>query len=229
MPRRRYRKRPYKRKRNYKRKKSYLSTKGKGLNKSFPLSKSFKYQTRYVEDLVNLDPGIGGVQASYVFNLMSLFDPNYTGTGHQPLGFDQIMPLYDHYTVVGARARVTCTNTDSTIAQRMILQVKDTATSSTNASAMIENGNSVWTVLSPKEAGGCTKTLSINFSPKAFFGKSPMHGDKYQGTISSSPVEGAFLHIAAEPMELTDVGPVRCTVVIEYISILTEPKQLTQS
>jgi len=33
------------------------------------------------------------------FNLNSLFDPDVTGTGHQPYGFDQLAALYAHYRV----------------------------------------------------------------------------------------------------------------------------------
>lgn len=35
----------------------------------------------------------------YLFNLNSLFDPNRTGVGHQPLGYDQLTPLYGRYRV----------------------------------------------------------------------------------------------------------------------------------
>lgn len=33
------------------------------------------------------------------FRLNSLFDPNYTSTGHQPMGFDQLAALYNRYRV----------------------------------------------------------------------------------------------------------------------------------
>jgi len=46
--------------------------------------------------------GIG----THVFRLNSLFDPDLTGTGHQPLGFDQWATLYGEYQVMGSRIKV---------------------------------------------------------------------------------------------------------------------------
>lgn len=40
-----------------------------------------------------------GAHNTYLFNLNSLFDPNRTGTGHQPMGYDNITPLYNKYIV----------------------------------------------------------------------------------------------------------------------------------
>lgn len=54
----------------------------------------------------------GGQFASYVFRGNSLFDPDFTGTGHQPYGFDQWNNFYERYTVVGCSIRVQAfTNT----------------------------------------------------------------------------------------------------------------------
>lgn len=41
----------------------------------------------------------GGSSSDYSFNMNSLFDPNRTGTGHQPRGFDQLTPLYNRYCI----------------------------------------------------------------------------------------------------------------------------------
>lgn len=43
-----------------------------------------------------------GSLGSYFFNATSCYDPNNTGTGHQPAGFDQYMALYESYVVEGA-------------------------------------------------------------------------------------------------------------------------------
>ena len=32
--------------------------------------------------------------------------PNHTGVGHQPLYFDQLMTIYNHYIVIGAKITV---------------------------------------------------------------------------------------------------------------------------
>lgn len=43
----------------------------------------------------------------YLFNLNSIFDPDLTGTGHQPLGFDQLKLFYGQYRVIRTAWRIT--------------------------------------------------------------------------------------------------------------------------
>jgi len=38
-----------------------------------------------------------GAVSTYVFAANGLYDPNITGTGHQPMGFDQLLQFYNHY------------------------------------------------------------------------------------------------------------------------------------
>lgn len=224
MP-RKYKKRPY-RKRTY-RKKRYKK-KNATVSATYPLSNKFTFRTRYVELDQVLDPGIAGIPVNRIYRLNSLFDPNYSGAGHQPIGFDQIMPMYDHYTVIGARVKITASNLDRD-PQRVILQIKDGVTTSTNIAEMMENGRTRSLMLSGSDAGGSTKNITVNYSAKGFFGRNPMDSDKQQGNISSSPLEGAFLHITVAPIEADNSGKVIFTITIEYIAILTEPKQLSQS
>lgn len=51
-----------------------------------------------------------GALARYEFIANGLYDPNFTGTGHQPYGFDQLIALYSYAVVHGCKAKVTCHN-----------------------------------------------------------------------------------------------------------------------
>jgi len=44
-----------------------------------------------------------GLFNTYVMSCNGLFDPNITGTGRQPLYFDQLTALYNHYVVIGSK------------------------------------------------------------------------------------------------------------------------------
>ena len=59
-----------------------------------------------------LNPGIGGTCASYVFRGNDMYDPDVTGAGHQPRGFDQVMLMFDHFVVIGVRMVVDIHNDD---------------------------------------------------------------------------------------------------------------------
>lgn len=51
-----------------------------------------------------------GALSRYEFIANGLYDPNFTGTGHQPYGFDQLIALYSYAVVHGCKSRVTCHN-----------------------------------------------------------------------------------------------------------------------
>jgi len=51
-----------------------------------------------------------GVPAHYLFRANSIYDPNYTGAGHQPMGHDIFETLYYHYKVISCVASLTPTS-----------------------------------------------------------------------------------------------------------------------
>lgn len=60
---------------------------------------------KYVESFtINLATTVGSQQT---MNLNSIFDPNRTGTGHQPYGYDQLAVLYNRYRVHKTHWKVT--------------------------------------------------------------------------------------------------------------------------
>lgn len=67
------------------------------LVKRHPLSPTYKAVLPYFETGLSINPAAGGVVGSYVFQINGPYDPNVTGIGHQPLGFDQLMLMYEHY------------------------------------------------------------------------------------------------------------------------------------
>uniref|UniRef100_UPI0040478526 hypothetical protein n=1 Tax=Yoonia sp. TaxID=2212373 RepID=UPI0040478526 len=66
---------------------------------------------RYHETF-SLNPAIGGVPALYSFRSNGCFDPNFTGVGHQPRGYDQIMAMYSHLAVREAQIEIWFTTSD---------------------------------------------------------------------------------------------------------------------
>lgn len=70
-------------------------------------------------DYMMISAGTGSMN-SYFFNANSCYDPNLTGTGHQPLGFDQYMAFYEAYVVEGATMELL-TSTSSTTPVRVSL------------------------------------------------------------------------------------------------------------
>lgn len=70
----------------------------------FPESKwvMHKYATRLI-----LPAGTIGSTQGYVFRANGLYDPDYTGAGHQPMYRDELALQYDKYTVVSSWIKIT--------------------------------------------------------------------------------------------------------------------------
>jgi hypothetical protein len=73
-----------------------------------------------------------GNQGTYVYRLNSVFDPDQTGVGGQPAGFDQLKTLYGRYRVMGCAVKVTaCPMTSGGSAMIAMAPVDNSALSST--------------------------------------------------------------------------------------------------
>lgn len=54
-----------------------------------------------------MNPAAAVTSTCHVFRLNSLYDPDYTGAGHQPYGYDQMSTFWTDYRVVGVRWKLT--------------------------------------------------------------------------------------------------------------------------
>lgn len=207
---------------------------------SLPLTgfaKSKIVKLRYAEEFT-LDAGLGGI-VSYVFTANGMYDPNITGTGHQPSGFDQNMLFYDHYTVVGSKCRAKffdANGANGIPAYFDILLTDNGSTAGTfsNAAELIESrfahGSSMKAIGTERNYNGVSPWRTVNFSAKKFFRKKALIGaSQYRGDAGSNPSEQAFFEVTAASIAANNPDPMTMLVVIDYIAVLTEPKNIASS
>lgn len=195
-----------------------------------PLGRFFKMSLPYCEQAVSLNPGIGGIPVFHYFSANGLYDPNVTGGGHQPLGFDQIMPMYDHYTVIASKITITFFNDDSSNKQIVGVRLSDNTSSGVAAdvSNIQENGGGKYVWLNQKGNDGDMCTMTLGCSPKKYFAKS-LNDDTYKGGIGANPADQVYFQIWAAPFQSVDSGVIYFNVRIDYIAIFSEPKILASS
>lgn len=191
----------------------------------FPTSMTVKM--RY-SDTISINPG-SGVLGSYVFRANDMYDPDYTGLGHQPLGFDQYMGvMYNHFTVLGSKITIQPVGGSSNQVAEVTCLLSDVNNiSGLGMNDLREQPNAItqticgWT-------GSLPKKMSINFSMKKFFRRGVEK--ELSGTSAAGPGEQAYYIIAANAIPTTDdAGPQYFRIVIDYIALLTEPRKLTES
>lgn len=187
---------------------------------------TLKYQT-----VVSLNPAAFGI-AQYSFSANGLFDPDISGVGHQPRGFDQLMLLYDHYTCICTSFQATFFNGDSNNAIVCGLGVADQATTYTTLNNGMESPDFVYAICGPRLSGSDVRTLRRSINPNRWLGSGTavLSNDQLRGSAAANPAEQAFFNILVSPMdEATDVTAATVQVLINYTVIFTEPKNPGQS
>lgn len=206
-------------------------------NKKFPLNafpNSYTAKLRYVEE-VSLNPAAAGI-VSYVFRANDCFDPNLTGVGHQPKGFDELMSRYDHFSVIGSKIVVKyMPNTPQAgNTSYMGVYLSDNGTRVTghaNVSDLLESrGAGRYITVGDSAFSGRKNKVYNTFSAKKFFRKKEIIGDSlYRGDVATSPTEQAYFEIYSASVGGVDSSAINLLVVIDYLVVFTERKYLGQS
>lgn len=178
---------------------------------------------KYQETMLQ-DPGVGPAVHVRVFRANDLYDPDVTVTGHQPRGFDEIMPLYDHFCVVGSKISVNFQPATATNLPWICgIALLDNTTLLTTPTNYMESRNVVWKTMNANANG---VTVSKSFSAKKFFNKPhPLSVDSLRGNNGASPTEGAYYHVFVAGIGVgTDAGQTQNSAMLSYSAIFTEPK-----
>jgi hypothetical protein len=173
---------------------------------------------------------VTGLATGYVFSANGLYDPDVSGVGTQPMGFDQMMIFYEHYTVTEAKIVVTFRNFSTAIAPVVFIAFRADTVLSTDPKVVMETGNAISTQLMPANIDGSLKELTLRGNIGRFLGFDDLQDSNVaRGDISSNPAEGAFFHVGAFYNEGAATGSVSFQVRLEYRAVFTEPRIITAS
>lgn len=188
---------------------------------------------RYV-DTVILTPGVADTPVYHTFSCNGLYDPNITGIGHQPMGFDVLMPLYDHYVGTKAELTLTITSNDATTTGQSIVGVtiKDSPTVSYSGNSHAqEQQRTIIRHLDVMGSGKETQVIKMKVNPNTFLSrKSPLSDPELKGTVSANPTEQCYFIVWVSGV---NTGQIPSSVILEaqidYTACFLEPKLLAQS
>lgn len=196
----------------------------------FPQTKVVRL--RYVEQFT-LDPATGGV-ALQDFRCNSIYDPNASGTGHQPYGHDQWAQYYRRYEVLKSSIRVDYCQSEASASTSVLvvgIEVDDATTVTTDPILQLEQGRTRHKIL---HTGGSSKGLR---SVRA--GWNMRRYLKDTGKVSradniayfgASPVLVQRYHVMATAIaSLQNPTGIFCTAYITYTVRLSEVNDFLQS
>lgn len=191
------------------------------------MPKTRKISMRYV-DQISMTSTSGSL-ASYVFRANSIYDPNYTSTGHQPMGYDQWAVLYNHYVVIGARLSARfIPNAASTAPCAMGTYLTDgTAVPYTTPSEFIEAKRGNYKIF---KATDRAVSLRQNYSAKKQYNLADVKDNvgRVGAAMDTNPSDEAFFNIWFDAID-GSTSTCEVIVTIDYIVLYSEPKDMPQS
>lgn len=147
----------------------------------------------------------GALTGAYYFNANSLFDPNRSGTGHQPMGFDELSGLYNRYRVRGVSLKMTVGDC-STPVMIAIHAINGSAGAPTYDDAAEQPYAKSMTVSAT--GGADLKSKSLYMDMKKLLGR-PTLDSRDEATFNQSPTEvamiGAFFETFDQATNMTTI------------------------
>lgn len=170
-----------------------------------------------------------GVLNKYLFSCNGMYDPNFSGGGHQPMYFDQFAALYDQYVVIGSKINVKVTFHGNTqYAANVGIYINDDTTQTpTDLNSLVEHSSASYKMLAPQNTK--VTTLSKTWSAKKIFGKGVMSNNSLQGNATSNPSEQSFYNIFVQPLDQISTQSYYVEASIEYTAIWNELRDIQGS
>jgi len=173
--------------------------------KQFTLSKSdygfpdkFRTKLRYCDTIA----WVGGAQASNTFRLNSIYDPDLSGTGHQPMYHDTLALVYGKYRVLGAKIKVVfAMRSPPSLAlaeySPTVVGIVTSANSSflsIGSNQLMEQNNNNTQILSDKSSGASVVTCYQSYVPNRDIGNGTID-DTSAASFGNNPAQVFHAHI----------------------------------
>lgn len=191
----------------------------------FPLK---QVKTLRYADLISVT-STTGIKGVYNFSANGLFDPDITGTGHQPMFFDQMMAIYNHYAVIGAKIEIRgVPGSSNTSPMSVILNLNDDTTAATGDINAVQE-QSLSSRLKICHVGETNPfRLVKKYSSKKVWGKGIMANGDLHGDATANPLEQTYFQIVVQTVGATTTS-ISFQVLITYIAVFFELKDVGQS
>lgn len=190
-------------------------------NSPFPKTRLAKL-TYYTE--VELD-STGAVPDVHTFKANGMFDPDYSAAGHQPMGFDEYMALYNHFEVISSKmtARFIPSGARAYVG---VFRADDSSSLPTFETLVEQPANKVKILLG---ASVKPQTITSYYSQKKAFGSRAKGALDQRGGVAGDPTELQYYKLWQRGINAVDPASTMVLVRIDYIAKFTEFKTLTGS
>lgn len=158
------------------------------------------------------------VPASHTYRANGIFDPDYTGVGHQPRGFDQWASHYKKYRVISSKVTVLTNSTSSGTLMGIwtgniadVPNIQLPPISGTRTDDFWERGDIRKSIMGSQTAGAPYKYLSAAWSNKSY--KQGVTTDMKSATVTNDPADNQVFRIYKTGVTSTVLSPATSLVI----------------
>lgn len=174
----------------------------------------------------------GAGVSAHLFRPASIYDPDFTGVGHQPLGHDQLATLYNQYRVYGMKYKITFHNPNTgNFINVAVVKKKDNSTT-TLFSTVEEKPYSQSGIIGPRDGGANRRTFSGYFNNSKQLGVTKQTyntDDQFTAAMGFNPTASPTLQLYCQEINAVTSLNVYVDVQLEYYCVLFGRTALTQS
>lgn len=155
-----------------------------------------------------------------IFRANSLYDPDYSGIGAQPQGFDEMCALYGRYLVKGCKMSAHCTYNPLGVPVYFIIGFSRSDPTGLSLSDLLIQPYVRYTIMPDSSSNGSTRRLSKYASIQTLFGRKTINtdDDEFCGTLGSDPSSVVFGFIGIFAVSGAPAGNVSVRVVLKQYS-----------
>jgi len=161
----------------------------------------------------------------------SMYDPYQPAGGHQPMYFDNLMLIYNHWVVLKATLKVTWIGTTTSEVPSVVgVYVNDDATTVPSTwSAACEQSSARHTIM-PSSATDLPVTVYAQpYDVVKVFGANPQANSNLRGSAAANPSELSFWSVFMGTVDGTSTASAYCKIDITYSAVFFELKDVAEN
>lgn len=154
-----------------------------------------------------------------IFRAASIYDPDFSGAGHQPLGHDQWQALYRRYRVLTCKAEVEMVNSLNNGSPCVAFVTPRESNSGGNATELKEATGAKCKLISSAENNVAKINSFINIA--ATEGDPGAKYDKdYTASFGTNPIRDQYFFIGAESLTNPTTGTIAAAVTMKMTYVV---------
>lgn len=171
--------------------------------------------------------GTTGARGLNVYNANGIFDPDQTGSGHQPLYRDEYAAIYDNYVVLGSKITVTYLPRTASECTLVGIAGDNDSTSTSTIETLMEQSNAVSAGMGPP--GAPVVTLAATFEPLRDVGIAAKDDGAVLTSVGANPGDTWTYCVWAAAANGTSTVNVDIKVEVDYTVKFSQLKTPVQS